>query len=108
MPGLERGMTNSFDVIVVGYGGAGAAAAIEAADAGASVLIVEKFHEAGGTTRMAGGNIRSVRDASKMAAHLEALTEGTTDHASIEAHVQGLLDLPAWIERCGGLVQPDP
>ena len=99
---------SSFDVVVVGYGGAGAAAAIEAADAGASVLILEKFPEAGGTTRMAGGNIRSVRDAAKMAAHLEALTEGTTDQASIEAHVQGLLDLPGWIERCGGFVQPDP
>ena len=101
-------MTNDFDVIVVGYGGAGACAAIEASDAGANVLIVEKFREAGGTTRMAGGNIRSVRDAGKMVAHLEALTEGTTDLASIEAHVQGLLALPAWVERCGGFIQPDP
>ena len=101
-------MTNVFDVVVVGYGGAGAAAAIEASDAGANVLIVEKFREPGGTTRMAGGNIRSVRDADKMIAHLEALTEHTTDRASIESHVQGLLALPAWVERCGGFIQPDP
>lgn len=101
-------MTRAFDVIVVGYGGAGAAAAIEAADAGANVLIVEKFRDGGGTTRMAGGNIRSVRDAGQMVAHIEALTDGVTDYASIEAHVAGLLALPAWVERCGGFIQPDP
>lgn len=99
---------DTFDVVVVGYGGAGAAAAIEASDAGADVLIVEKFPTGGGTTSMAGGNIRSVVDAGKMVAHLEALTGGTTDRASIEAHVRGLLALPAWIERCGGFIQPDP
>lgn len=99
---------DAFDVIVIGYGGAGAAAAIEAADAGASVLIVEKSDEPGGTTRMAGGNIRSVLDAAKMVAHIEALSDGTTDRASIEAHVQGLLDLPAWIEKSGGVIRPDP
>ncbi|PWK61296.1 FAD-dependent oxidoreductase [Aminobacter sp. AP02] len=100
--------TNIFDVIIVGYGGAGAAAAIEASDAGASVLIVEKFGEGGGTTKMAGGNIRSVGDANKMIAHLDALTDGTTDRGSIEAHVRGLVDLPIWIERCGGVIRTDP
>lgn len=100
--------TDIFDVIVVGYGGAGAAAAIEASNAGASVLIVEKFAEGGGTTRMAGGNIRSVGDPDKMIAHLDALTDETTDRHSIEAHVQGLVGLPAWIEGCGAGVLTDP
>lgn len=100
--------TDNFDVIVIGYGGAGAAAAIEASNAGASVLIVEKFAEGGGTTRMAGGNIRSVGDPDKMIAHLDALTDETTDRQSIEAHVQGLVDLPAWIEQCGAGVSTDP
>jgi succinate dehydrogenase/fumarate reductase flavoprotein subunit len=100
--------TNAYDVVVIGYGGAGAAAAIEAADAGGRVLVVEKFGEGGGTTRMAGGNIRSVENAGEMIAHLDALTDGTTDRASIEAHVQGLVELPAWIERCGGVIRPDP
>lgn len=43
------------DVVVVGFGGAGAAAALEAHDAGASVLIVEKGEKPGGTTAIAGG-----------------------------------------------------
>jgi 3-oxo-5alpha-steroid 4-dehydrogenase len=43
------------DVVVVGFGGAGAAAALEAFDAGASVLILEKGKKPGGTTAIAGG-----------------------------------------------------
>ena len=45
------------DVVIVGFGGAGACAAIEAHDAGASVLILEKQPKAThySNTRMAGG-----------------------------------------------------
>jgi len=42
------------DVVVLGYGGAGAAAAIEAAERGARTLVVERF-EGGGATRLSGG-----------------------------------------------------
>jgi len=42
------------DVVVVGLGGAGAAAAIEAHDAGAEVLVLEKGVTAGGSTAMCG------------------------------------------------------
>ncbi|MFN8036323.1 MAG: FAD-dependent oxidoreductase [Acidimicrobiia bacterium] len=45
------------DVVVVGFGCAGACAAIEAADAGADVLIVERMGGAGGVSAMAGGLI---------------------------------------------------
>ena len=45
------------EVVVVGFGGAGAAAAMEAHDAGADVLILEKMAVPGGTTRMSGGGI---------------------------------------------------
>ena len=42
------------DVAVVGFGGAGAAAAIEARDQGATVAIVERFN-GGGSTKISGG-----------------------------------------------------
>lgn len=42
------------DVIVVGLGGAGACAALEAAERGADVLVLERFN-GGGATRMSGG-----------------------------------------------------
>ena len=46
----------SFDVVVVGYGGAGAAAALQARELGAQTLLVDKFG-AGGTTKYSGGVI---------------------------------------------------
>lgn len=45
------------DTVIVGYGGAGAAAAIEAHDNGAAVLIIEKASVAGGSTAISGGII---------------------------------------------------
>jgi 3-oxo-5alpha-steroid 4-dehydrogenase len=42
------------DVAIIGFGGAGAAAAIEARDRGADTLIIERF-SGGGATRMSGG-----------------------------------------------------
>jgi 3-oxo-5alpha-steroid 4-dehydrogenase len=42
------------DVAVVGFGGAGAAAAIEARDNGADVLVMDRFR-GGGSTRISGG-----------------------------------------------------
>jgi fumarate reductase flavoprotein subunit len=43
------------DVIVVGYGAAGGTAAIEAHDAGAKVLLLDKMPAAGGNTAISGG-----------------------------------------------------
>jgi flavocytochrome c len=45
------------EVVVVGYGGAGAAAAIEAHDAGADVLMIDKAPVAGGSTAISGAII---------------------------------------------------
>ncbi len=47
-----------FDVVVAGFGGAGACAAIEAADRGARVLAIDRF-AGGGATKMSGGVIYS-------------------------------------------------
>ncbi|TFH43001.1 MAG: FAD-binding protein [Chrysiogenales bacterium] len=49
---------NEFDVVVIGFGGAGACAAIEAADRGARVLAIDRF-DGGGATKMSGGVIYS-------------------------------------------------
>jgi succinate dehydrogenase/fumarate reductase flavoprotein subunit len=58
-------MSESFDVIVVGYGLAGAISAIEAHDAGAKVLLIEKEPFAGGISICAGGGARIADDAAK-------------------------------------------
>ncbi|MDO9497472.1 MAG: FAD-dependent oxidoreductase, partial [Nocardioides sp.] len=46
----------SYDVVVVGFGIAGGCAALEAARAGASVLLLEKAAVHGGTSSMSGGH----------------------------------------------------
>ena len=45
------------DVVVLGYGGAGASAAITAHDAGAKVIIFEKMAEGGGNTAVSSGGM---------------------------------------------------
>ncbi|HZW04304.1 MAG TPA: FAD-dependent oxidoreductase, partial [Anaerolineaceae bacterium] len=45
------------DVVITGFGGAGAAAAIEAARAGAKVLLLERMKAGGGSTAICGGLI---------------------------------------------------
>jgi 3-oxo-5alpha-steroid 4-dehydrogenase len=42
------------DVVIVGFGAAGACAAIEAADAGADVLVLDRF-QGGGASAVSGG-----------------------------------------------------
>ena len=51
-PGTD--VDETYDVIVVGFGGAGACAAIAAADAGASVLVLDRSY-GGGSTYQSGG-----------------------------------------------------
>jgi fumarate reductase flavoprotein subunit len=43
------------DVVIAGFGGAGACAALEAAKQGASVLLLDKAQVPGGSTRLSGG-----------------------------------------------------
>jgi len=63
------------DVIVLGFGGAGVAAAVTAHDLGAEVLILEKAPEGrhGGNTRIAAQGYLNTSDAEKAATYLEAL-----------------------------------
>ena len=49
----------SFDVVIVGSGGAGLSAAVAAREAGASVLVVDKMPFAGGNTNYATGGLNA-------------------------------------------------
>ena len=50
----QRESEYTADVLVVGGGGAGLTAAIEAADAGANVMLIEKMPRVGGNTLISG------------------------------------------------------
>lgn len=98
-----------FDVVVVGGGGSGATAAIEAAERGRRVLVLEKADTPGGSTQESGGSLRLVTDRDGTVAHYWALTQGTTPRDVIDAFVAGLVDLPDWVRAHGGeLVAYDP
>ena len=50
-----HGLDDAFDVVIVGAGGAGLSAALFAALEGASVLVVERTAQVGGTTAWSAG-----------------------------------------------------
>jgi succinate dehydrogenase/fumarate reductase flavoprotein subunit len=63
------------DVVILGYGGAGACAAIEAHDAGAKVLILEKMKQSGGNTGASAGGVLSPTNAEDAYTYITGLYE---------------------------------
>ena len=88
-----------FDIIVVGYGFAGGAAAIEAADRGCSVLLAEKMPDPGGISITAGGGIRIADDADEAFAYLKASCDGRTDDAILRVFANELIGLADYIRN---------
>jgi 3-oxosteroid 1-dehydrogenase len=87
-----------YDFVVVGSGGGGMAAALTAADAGMSVLVVEKGKKFGGSTAISGGGIwipnsptlrAKGHDDSResIRRYLDLLTEGRVPAARLDAFV---------------------
>ena len=76
------------DVLVVGYGFAGAIAAIVAHDAGAKVLISEKMEQFGGCSIISGGGITFVQEAEGGFEYFKALCGGRTPDAVVQAQVE--------------------
>ena len=82
------------DVIVAGYGFAGAAAAIAAADAGKRVLLLEKMAVPGGISICSGGGMRVATDADKALAYLRATNAGSVPDELLAAFAVELTRLP--------------
>jgi succinate dehydrogenase/fumarate reductase flavoprotein subunit len=95
------------DVLVLGFGAAGAAAAIAAHDAGARVLIAEKTAAGGGNCLYSGGFLFDV-DGPRAVDHLDALCFGKTPRDVLAVFANGLHELPAWLESLGGATASVP
>ncbi|MFB7890606.1 FAD-dependent oxidoreductase [Microbacterium sp. NPDC056044] len=94
----------SADVVIVGSGAAGAAAAIAAHDAGASVVVLEKTDaaHAGGNTRVSGGSWFHHDDPEQIATYLRALSgERTLPEPVVRAWADGTRTVTEWMQSLG-------
>ncbi len=96
-----------YDVIVVGYGGAGATASIEAADEGANVLLLEKAPKGqeGGNTRYAGQAVlaleeKNIDKAMEYFKHLRG-KYNTPDDTIINSYLSKASESKKWLEFIG-------
>ena len=105
-------MKEAFDVVVVGFGLAGAVAAIEAHDSGAKVLLLEKEPVPGGISICAGGGLRIADSAEKAFAYLTATCAETTPEPVLAALAHGSVELPKYVgqlaEAFGARLKVDP
>lgn len=101
------------DVLIVGLGGAGAAAAIEARQLGADVLALERGSEGGGSTAMSGGILyfgggTPVQKAcgfedsiEEMTKYLMAASGPNPDETKVKMYCEENLEHYAWFEKQG-------
>jgi len=87
------------DVVVVGLGAAGSAAAIEAFDNGAEVLVLEKDSVGGGNTRLSGGTLRRIVDVDGATQYYAAVNDETVSLAMNRRLVEGIASCHAWFEE---------
>ncbi|WP_028079101.1 FAD-binding protein [Solimonas soli] len=109
---VERAQwSESADVVIVGFGAAGASAAIEARDAGAEVLAVDRF-EGGGSTAISGGiyyggATQVQRDAGyedtpeEMYRYLKLETEGVVADETLMRFCRDSNDNLQWLQKQG-------
>ena len=93
------------DVVILGMGAAGCAAAIEAHDAGAQVLVLEKLppEVAGGNTRVSGGAWFDNLDPERAAVYLNSLAGGfPLPQPVVRAWAQETARNTEWVEHTLG------
>lgn len=102
---MERAQTHcetefdaTYDVVVVGYGFAGAVAAIDASDAGAKVLLLEKMEDPGGISICAGGGLRIAKSFEDAYAYLRATNAGTTPDDILEVMARGMVTITGYFK----------
>lgn len=102
--------THKYDVVVIGFGGAGAVASITAADEGARVLLLEKAPrgEEGGNTQFSGQNfgVCDPADAEMFATYYKNMrgTYSTPSDEVIDAWVEEFSHNEEWITSQMGVV----
>lgn len=97
--------TREADVVIIGYGGAGAAAAITAREELGTVIVLEKAPLAGGNTRTSSGGMRIPEDGEKAAQYIKAIGLGSIDDETASLYGALWATLPEWFDRHGAPLQ---
>ncbi len=108
---MRQEATQKFDVVVVGCGVAGLSAAVAAAEAGATVAVLERstYDERGGNTRYTTAAIRMKSDEAVSDDFLDVFAANSGYHVQpdfIEATVQDSANWPAQV-RAASFTDPD-
>ena len=104
-PSVPRKWDAEADVVVVGFGAAGVAAAVTAHDLGAEVVILEKAPEGehGGNTRVAGQGYLNTTSAEDAAAYLTALCGPyAVPEPMVRVWAQEMCRNNQWLQSLGG------
>ncbi|MDY6843951.1 MAG: FAD-binding protein [Thermodesulfobacteriota bacterium] len=92
------------EILIIGYGGAGAVAAITAYDLDSSVLIVEKMEKGGGNTNISLGGFLSIKDLEGGLLYLENLfyrVARAVDAEIVYTYAQECAKNKEWLENLG-------
>lgn len=91
------------DLVVVGFGGAGAAAGLAGAELGATVLILEKQPEGRHTpsTSMSGGIVMATNDIERATVYLDRCAGGMIPIEVSRAWATKGIDLVQWLDQVG-------
>src|SRR5690606_21271102 len=96
---VKMEFTETFDVVVAGFGHGGGIAALNAAQAGAKTLLIEKSTVPGGLSICSYGAVRSAHDPEQAYAYLKATNGGRTPDEVVRALAEGMCGLEAYVRE---------
>ena len=101
--GLPAKWNKEVDVVIVGTGHAGLAAAITAVDAGAKVVILEKMKKEfeGGNSKVSGSMWWTPTDLPQAVQYIEAMSYGLTGKECTQALAEEMMKLNDWLGKLG-------